>query len=370
MIGALLVGCGGSEGGATDSSTTGSGATGTTESGTTEAPTTGAPATDSSTAPTSTGEASSTSGGEAIDPRVEDCLRINACEADGGTPMGLQACLAHALDVPWTWAATGTLRMAIESMECKLAAPDCETVRACTPELDPFADVCKASPGEGVCEGDQWVFCDPLGEPLKAMDCAAAGQNCGFEIWGGCGLEPCEYGVTEASCDPDDPGVLIECDPDGFLSRVDCRTENNFVIVGGKGGDEVFTIAGEVCGFDPMRGANACIGTGDTCDFFEQRCDGDVLETCAGGKLSRRDCTTVEPAGQGCGYIQSGQFAGAASCGLIDAACGLDAPESCDGGTISFCDWDQPGTIDCVAAGYSGCATTDYVGRTVAYCTP
>ncbi|MBZ5712973.1 hypothetical protein [Nannocystis pusilla] len=368
LVGALLSACPGGEG-STESATTGSS---TTEAATTEAPTTGTPTTttEGTTAPTSTGEASSTSGGEEIDPRVADCLRINACEADGGSPFGLQTCLAHALDVPWTWAATGTMRMAIEAMECKLAAPDCEGVRACTPALEPFAEICQDNVGWSVCEGDQWVFCDELGAPLRAMDCGAAGQACGFEAWAGCGLEPCEYGVTEATCDPDDPEVLIECQPDGFLSRVDCRTQNNFVIVGGKDGDKVFTIAGETCGFDPMRNANACVGTGEPCDFFSQQCDGDVLETCAGGKLGRRDCSTVEPAGQGCGYIQAGPFAGAASCGLIDTACGLDAPESCDGATLSFCDWNQPGTIDCVAAGYSGCATTDYAGRTVAYCTP
>ncbi|MCY0991298.1 hypothetical protein OV203_29395 [Nannocystis sp. ILAH1] len=369
--GALMFGCG-DDGGATEGATT---STSTTEGATTDGPTTTATTTTTGTtepttgAPTS-GETSDSTTGSETDSRVADCLRINACEADGGTPMGLQACLAHALDVPWKWASTGSMLLSIEAMNCKLAAPDCETVRACTPPAEAHAGACMEKPGESLCVGDEWVLCDFEGGPIAAMDCAAAGQQCGTQIWAGCGLETCEYGVTESTCDPDDPGVLIECNPDGFLERVDCRTQNNFVFINGMDGEKRFTIAGETCGFDPMRNANACIGTGEPCDFFSQECDGDVLETCAGGKLSRRDCSMVEPLGQGCGYLQSGPFAGGASCGLVNTQCALDAPESCDGATISFCDWDQQGTIDCVAEGYSGCATADYAGRTVAYCTP
>jgi hypothetical protein len=243
-------------------------------------------------------------------------------------------------------------------------------VRACTPDPSEFADVCKDSPGSGVCQGDRWVLCGALGEPLGALDCAAAGRQCGAQIWGGCGVEPCEFGVTEARCDVDDPAVLIECDPSGFLTRVDCRTQSNLVHVNGVDGDRVYTIAGETCGFDPMRGANACVGTGEACDFFSQRCDGAVLETCAGGRLGRRDCATAEPAGQRCGFVQEGSFAGAAACGLVEPGCSLAAPERCEGGVIEFCAWDRPVSVDCAAAGYGGCATGEYKGRAIAYCTP
>lgn len=357
-----LAACGGDPGVTTDGGTGSSADTSSTA--TTTAPTTGAPTTGAD------GSSSGTGGPGELDPRLSDCLRINACEADGGAPMGLQACLAHALDVPWTWASVGPTRIAVEAMACKLAAADCETVRACTPPLEPFTDVCKDSIGGGLCDGDRWVFCDELGAPAAALDCAAAGQTCGVDVWAGCGLEPCEFGVTEATCDPDAPDVLVECSPAGFLTRVDCRTQNNLVIVGGKGGDSVFTIAGETCGYDPMRGANACVGTGEACDWFSQRCDGDVLETCAGGKLGRRDCATLEPAGQGCGFLTGGPFAGAASCGLVDPTCSLDGDETCQDGVIGFCDWDRPGTLDCVAAGYGGCASAQLGERTVAYCVP
>ena len=63
-------------------------------------------------------------------------------------------------------------------------------------------------------------------------------------------------------------------------------------------------------------------------------------------------------------------LAGAAACGLVAPACDLAADEACADGVISFCDWDAPGSVDCVAAGYGDCATTMLGSRRVAYCTP
>ena len=309
----------------------------------------------------------SESGEVALDPRLAACLRVNACEAEGGTPIGLQVCLGHALDLPWLWASVGVQRLGVEAIACKLAADDCAAVRACTPTLAGFVADCEDAAGMGVCAGDTWVYCDDLGAPLAALDCAAAGLSCNVDIWAGCGSEPCEFAATEASCDGD---TLVECNAAGFLDRIDCKTAYNLVRVHGMDGDEVFSIAGETCGYDEMRGANGCVGTGEVCDFFSQGCDGDALETCAGGKLGRRDCAAQEPAGQGCGYMQAGPFAGAASCGLVAPACDLGADESCEAGVIDFCDWDSPGSVDCLAVGYGGCAEAMLGSRRVAYCTP
>lgn len=314
-----------------------------------------------------TADGGSESGDVELDPRVAECLRINACEADGGAPIGLQTCLGHVLDLPWLWASVGVQRLGVEALSCKLAADDCAGVRACTPALDGFAAACKDAAGTGVCAGDTWVYCDDLGAPLAALDCAAAGQACNVDIWAGCGSEPCEFATTEATCEGD---TLIECNAAGFLDRIDCKTAYNLVSVHGMEGDEVFSIAGETCGYDEMRGANGCVGTGDACGFFSQACDGDTLETCAGGKLGRRDCAAQEPAGQGCGFMQAAPFAGAAACGLVAPACDLGADESCEAGVIGFCDWDAPGSVDCVAVGYGGCATRMLGSRRVAYCTP
>lgn len=328
---------------------------------TTDLPTSGDTPTDTTD---TTGDA--TTGAPPLDPRLADCLRIAACEADGGQPIGVQACLAHALDVPWRWASTGPARLALDAMDCKLAAADCDGVRACTPPLGDFADACADVFASDLCVGDTWLLCDELGAPLAAMDCAAAGLACHRDIWSGCGGETCTFGTTEATCDGD---TLVECDAAGNLTRVDCRTQYNYVIVHGMDGDEVYSIAGETCGYDEMRGSMGCIGTGETCDFFSQACDGAVLETCAGGKLARRDCAVLEPPGQACGYIQSGPFTGAAACGLVAPACDLLGDETCAGGVLGFCDWDTPASLDCADHGYTGCDQATVDGRTIAWCT-
>ncbi|WP_437668825.1 hypothetical protein [Sorangium sp. So ce131] len=305
-----------------------------------------------------------------LDPHVEACLRINACDADGGVPLGIHACLSQELDARWAWATIGPRRLGLAAMECKLAAADCAGVRACTPAVEDLGAACGEMPGSDLCEGDAWVYCDELGAPLAAMDCAAAGLSCTSSFVAGCGAEPCDYATTSPECDPDDPNVLIECSSAGFLTRVHCPSQYNLVRVNGPEGDEVFSIAGETCGFDEQRGAFGCVGTGEACSFFSQRCDGAVLETCAGGKLSRRDCAAVEPAGQGCGIIQSGQFAGAASCGLVGGACDMGDDEACDGSVLRYCGFGTPAEVDCRAAGYTGCAAAEQGGRAVAYCVP
>lgn len=307
-------------------------------------------------------------GGSGLSPEVETCLFINACEADGGTPIGMQACLAHPYERQWRWASSGSYRLGLEAMECRFAATDCEGVRACDTDPTGFDAACAEQPGTTLCDGGTWVVCGDDGVTAGAFDCAAAGKECNVDIWAGCGTEPCTFGQTEATCDPDDPTVLVSCNPSGFLERTSCDLENNFVIVHGTEGDEPSTIAGETCGDDPMLGSKGCIGTGDACDFFSQACDGDVLVTCAGGKLAHRDCAALHPAGQGCGFNTSGPFAGGAACGVVESACDPAEPEACDAGTITFCAQGLAQTIACAEAGFAGCDTATREGRTVAFC--
>jgi hypothetical protein len=363
LLALLLAACGGPS--APDDTTVETPTTGSSSTGD-PSPTTAAPPTSGDTG--SSGDTGDSTGEPpALDPRVEDCLRVAACEADGGRPIGVQACLAHALDVPWRWATTGPARLGLAAMDCKLAASDCEAVRACTPAVDAFADACADSPGLDMCVGDTWLFCDDVGAPLVAMDCAAAGLACHRDIWAGCGGETCEFGATAATCDGD---TLIECDAAGNLVHVDCTTQYNYVIVHGMAGDEVYAIAGETCGYDEMRGAMGCVGTGEACGFFSQTCDGAALETCAGGKLARRDCAALDPAGQACGYVQTGPFAGAAACGYVEPACDLAADETCAGGKLGYCAFDRAAELDCAAHGFSGCAQASVDGRTIAWCAP
>ena len=316
---------------------------------------------------------SSGGGGSApADARVEACLRIDACEANGGTPIGLQSCLSHALDEPWQWSASPVSSVDFAILECKLAAADCAAVRACTPRASDFSAACVGHEGSSLCRGTAAVFCDPEGAPMVAMDCAAAKLSCtSSDYASGCGGEACDHATTASMCDPNDKDVLITCSNAGAITRVHCPTQYSYVHVHATEGDEVFSIAGETCGFDEQRNDFGCIGTGEACSFFSQECDGSVLETCAGGKLSRRDCAKVEPSGQGCGFIQSGEFSGAASCGLIGGACDLGtSDESCSEGVITYCNWSTPADLDCKALGYAGCAVGKQGQRTIAYCTP
>ena len=195
----------------------------------------------------------------------------------------------------------------------------------------------------------------------RALDCAASGRSCNVDIWAGCGTEPCTYGTTPSACDDANPALLTICAPSGFLEQVDCARENNFVLVHGTEGDIPATIAGEICGDDPMLGDKGCIGTGPACDFFSQECQGDTLVTCAGGSLAERDCAALDPGGQSCGFVTEGPFGGGAACGVVESACDPAGAETCDAGTISFCAQGKAHVVSCVDAGFTGCATATVV---------
>ena len=307
-------------------------------------------------------------GAPGLSPEVEQCLFVNACQADGGDPLGMQACLGHFYNRQWHWASFGDYRLEMEKMDCRLSATDCAGVAACDTDASAFDAECAATPGDTLCVDDTWVICDFKGVATAALDCSAAGQSCNKDIWAGCGTETCTFG-DPSTCDGDDPNVLVLCNAAGFVERVDCTAENNFVQINGKDGEIVATIAGETCGDDPMLGSKGCIGTGDTCDFFSQACEGDSLVTCAGGLLATRDCAAQSPEGQSCGFVEAGPFTGGAACGITESSCDETADETCDGGVISFCAQGHSQSVACSAAGFSGCATSESFGRAVAYCT-
>lgn len=306
-------------------------------------------------------------GGEpGLAPEVEQCLFVNACQADGGEPVGMQACIGHFYERQWHWASTGQYRLEMEKMDCRLAATDCEGVLACDTVAADFDAECAATPGETLCVEDTWVLCDFKGVATAAFDCSAASLSCNKDIWAGCGSETCTFGETQSTCDGD---TLVVCDASGFLQPVDCTKENNFVLVHGKEGDLPTTIAGEVCGDDPMMGSKGCIGQGEACDFFSQECDGDTLITCAGGQLATRDCAAQSPEGQSCGFITEGPFGGGAACGILESSCDATDDDTCEGGVVTFCAQGRSQSITCADAGFTGCATSTAGDRTIAYCT-
>ncbi len=307
-------------------------------------------------------------GAPGLSAEVDQCLFVNACQAEGGEPLGMQACLGHFYNRQWHWASYGDYRLEMEKMDCRLAATDCAGVSACDTDPAAFDAECAATPGDTLCVDDTWVVCDFDGAATAAFDCSAAGQSCNKDIWAGCGTETCTFGDV-STCDADDPDVLVLCNAAGFIERVDCTAENNFVQINGKEEELVATIAGETCGDDPMLGSKGCIGTGASCDFFSQECDGDSLITCAGGQLATRDCATQSPAGQSCGFVTAGPFTGGAACGVTESSCDGEGDEACEGGVITFCAQGQSQTVSCSEAGFASCATADSGGRTVAFCT-
>lgn len=306
-----------------------------------------------------------------VDDFLEACARIDACAEEGGERIGLNGCYARAQLRAWRAVLSARDKALIAAMDCKLAAKDCAGVRACEPAVSSFVDFCKEKVFGDHCSGDTLVVCDDgTSEPLIAVDCAANGQVCNEQYGAGCGLERCVYGEVKAKCEGD---TLVACSPAGVITRSDCRVDNTMVVVtDAMKNDIVYTLAGEVCGVDnkDFKGESACVGKGEACDKFQQRCDGTVLETCTGGWMSRRDCAALEPGGMSCGIIQNGPLAGAYDCGPIDSPCTPDADESCDDGTIGFCALTAPSSLDCKALGYGGCATEKQGERVVAYCTP
>ena len=90
------------------------------------------------------------------------------------------------------------------------------------------------------------------------------------------------------------------------------------------------------------------------------------------GKLARRDCATVEPAGQGCVVLADGPdfIKGAYGCGPVNPTCHATDNETCNAstGVIGFCALTGPKTLDCKALGYAGCKTTTVDGRVTAAC--
>lgn len=362
-------------GGGTSTSTATASAASTTTSASSSAATTPTSSTASGGEGGSGGGADGGGGGGGGDDfdYLAKCLWIDSCEADGGTPLGVEACLATVYETQWGWASTGLGELALGVTECRMQAEDCETERACAPAPSLYDDVCADVPGTDLCDGDVWVICDPEGAGLAALDCSARGQVCGTDFFAGCGdpAETCHIGETAPSCDDDDPNVLLTCTGAGFVKRVDCTTQNNFVFINSPDGEMRFTIAGETCGPDiRMGGDMGCVGNGADCEFFSNECDGDVMVTCAGGNLGRRDCSELSPAGQSCGYVQDGPFGGGTACGPVEPECVLtDGDESCNEGVITFCGYAGTETVDCVAAGYAGCDSSTSGGRTIAYCT-
>lgn len=323
--------------------------------------------TDANTNDASTEAEASTEAG-VVDPYVAACARIDACATATTPRIGMNGCYRLITAAPFGRTLDAKDRAQLENLECKLAAKTCTAVRACDKPLADYVALCQQKEGGDHCAGNVHVVCDDnTFAPVAVSDCAATGAICGGDsgFYSGCGIQACTPGETAATCAGD---VLTQCQGTGVTNKVDCKTANQLVLVKPAGKR---TIAGTTCGLD-QNAENDCIGTGAACTGFMQRCDGTVLETCAGGKLARRDCATVTPAGQGCVTLAEGpdRIVGALGCGPVNPTCHPTDNETCDSTTsvIGFCALTGPKTVDCKALGYAGCKTTPVDGRVTASC--
>lgn len=302
-----------------------------------------------------------------IDPYVAACARIDACATATTPRIGMNGCYRLITAAPFGRDLDAKERTELENIQCKLAATTCTAVRACDRPAADFVAFCQEKQGGDHCSGNVHVVCDDeTFAPAAIADCAAKGEICGGDsgFYSGCGIQACSPGETASTCTAD---VLTQCQGTGVTQKIDCKTANLLVMVKPTGKR---TIGGTTCGDD--NGESNCIGTGAECAGFEQRCDGAVLETCVGGKLARRDCATVLPAGQGCVTLAEGpdRIVGALGCGPVAPTCRAADNETCDSATsvIGFCALTGPKTVDCKALGYAGCKTTTVGARVTASC--
>lgn len=331
------------------------------------------PETDSGTIDTgapdaSKGDASNDDDAGTPDAYMIACARIDACAATGTPRIGMNGCYNLITAAPFARDLDAKERAQLEILECKLKATTCAEVEACDKPNADYVAFCQEKQGGDHCDGNVHVVCDDnTFAPVAAVDCASAGKVCGGDtgFFSGCGLAPCVPGETAATCDGT---TLKECAWYGVTREIDCKTSNMLIMVKPAGKK---TIGSTTCGKNEFD-ESMCMGDGASCTGFMQRCDGTVLETCSEGKLARRDCASVLPAGQGCVVLSEGpeKIQGAYGCGPVNPTCHMTDNETCNPSTgiIGFCGLTGPKKLDCKALGYAGCKTTTVDGRVTAAC--
>jgi hypothetical protein len=289
------------------------------------------------------------------------CALASACFGDTGSSFA-QTCVLFG-------AYTGVDRSLLSPEEqlyaaaydCISAASDCTAAKACLGADATQAATCKT--GSAHCSGSVLVDCHeklPDGTP-QAFDCGAAGLVC-VETAGdaACGTAKCDPSTTKPSCDGTravrctSPGVLVGGDCSLTFGE-DCSSDGTTT--------KCSVHVADACAM--VDGSPSCVGSGAACnaDTFEDRCDGSVIVGCSGGKEARFDCNTMR-AGLTCKIGSNG----AATCGGTGTECDGHTDESCKDGVVTYCDVDHLATVDCKAAGLSGCATSTEGGQTTARC--
>src|SRR6188508_2015885 len=109
----------------------------------------------------------------------------------------LRACLGLSVMVACSSDVGDELAIQLAALDCQLAAPDCESMKACAPDLAPLASTCTLL--GSFCSGNTLVACGDNG-PVSAVDCGKLGQMCRDSAGTGnaaCGEAPCAWETFE-----------------------------------------------------------------------------------------------------------------------------------------------------------------------------
>jgi hypothetical protein len=271
---------------------------------------------------------------------AEACVTATACgiafqSFAGFNFTGVSACTQLA-DLVNNKEFAGAVKIGPTEVNCLAAAgKDCTKARAC---LNGGQNVNACSGGSAQCtDSSHYSECSRVtgsgtSEGTRSFDCTQAGESCvasGNNI--DCGAGSCGA-VVSVSC----MGNVLQSCVNGVLHNHDCAATAEECI--------------------PQSGLSIahCRGTGPTCSSPSAtnnvlRCDGSTLVTCNDGKEARFDCNSL---GMGC-YTRYGSSTQAC---LYGAECDpATYTNVCMGSQLKFCDNGKVVTVDCGAAGFSGC---------------
>jgi len=257
------------------------------------------------------------------DDVIRACVTGSACNVTDY----LGECVSELMTIgrdPQELAASRPLSAAL--VPCLVAAgTDCDAARGCV-NLGTSATSCDGMPAR--CDGDILRYCSGDLPPRysAAFDCSSVGLHCLADTNGapGCAFGTC--GETGVVCDGN---TAYFCDNRLLAHRSYC---DDF---------------GAVCGTDPVTGAAGCLATGPSCSSLHSHCDGDTLVECGGGHEERIDCGA-----QGLRCVSDGQDGRCAN----DTKCSVDTyGQTCSDGRLTYCFEGLVLTVDCIAAGFTGC---------------
>jgi hypothetical protein len=246
------------------------------------------------------------------------CLTIEACDLH--IPTGSVSGCVSILDRP----SEQQLPLTLAQIDCLAAAKkDCSAALRCV------SDGKTACPAPSSCSGTVLTTC--IGSAAWQFDCAVTGLSC---VNNGCGRGPClQDNGDSAYCNGD---KLSVCEFQAETVITDCAAY------------------GATC-VTAANGSAACSGS---CAGFHNRCDGNVEISCAAnGQGSGRDCGAF-----GLACVTSRLSSLEDPCALAND-CQPGFQESCAGSKLTICDEGTVTTVDCAAAGFSGCTVEGSFGH-------